>query len=103
MRKCEACDYLAFGHVSIPPNEVDAALESVLDSGAAEEDAKIAKEQPVTIDGARGLEITARGPDGYDVEMVAVSSGARLFMLGTHAKTGTKQLYDALIRSFVIF
>ena len=88
--------------MSIPSRQIDIALHDILNEGADAVNVKVEGERRVTLDGARGLEIRAKAPDGYAAQLVVLSSRNRIYMLGVHAKHGTKRLYDALVASFLI-
>jgi hypothetical protein len=89
--------------VSMPDSEVDAAIDQILDAGAAAQDAHIVTRKKVTIEGASGIEVRAKIKDGYDARLLVVVSGSHFYLLGVHAKVGTGRLYDALVSSLIIY
>ena len=89
--------------VSMPDSEVDAAIDQILDAGAASQDTHILTRKKVTIQGASGIEVRAKIKDGYDARLLVVVSGSRFYLLGVHATVGTGRLYDALVSSLIIY
>ncbi|MFN8034433.1 MAG: hypothetical protein U0V73_00645 [Acidimicrobiia bacterium] len=84
---------------SLRSEQVDTVLHDVLKQGARSQHATIDHEQHVTHDGVSGLEVRAEITDGYDARLMALSGNGRVYLLGVHAKVGTRRLYDALVDS----
>ncbi len=87
----------------VPDSDVDAAIHQILDAGAASQNAEILAEKKVSIEGASGIEVRAKVKDGYDARLLVVVSGSRFYLLGVHSRSATKQMYDALVSSLIIY
>jgi hypothetical protein len=86
---------------TVPAAQTENVLEGSLEGGISNVDGALVSKKHIERGGVPGIDAKFKAPDGYSAHIVVLVDGSRLYMLFSHAKTGTDRLFKALDESFI--
>jgi len=87
----------------VPAASVNILLEAGLSAEIANLNGKLQNKKETTFAGMPAIEASFKGSDGYPARILVVASGADIFEVVVHAKTGADKLFYAFESSLIIY
>lgn len=88
---------------AVPSASANVLLEAGLAAEIANLNGKLQSKHETTFAGMPAIEGSFKGSDGYQARILVVASGANVFEVVVHAKSGAGKLFEAFKSSLIIF